>query len=422
MNAASRQVQRTYLFIMLFNTLAAAFIWGVNTLFLLDAGLSNFEAFAANAFFTAGMVLFEIPTGAIADIRGRRLSFLLGAATLAITTLLYLYLWEVHAPFWAWAMVSLGLGLGFAFISGAIEAWLVDALHHSKFTGRLEAVFAKGEIVQGSGMLVGSGLGGIIAQFTNLGVPYVIRAIFLVITLAIALKLMHDEGFQPVKKTNPLQEIKDVLQNSLTYGWRQPSIRWTMLGGFFVGGVMIYVGYALQPYLLQLYGDSHAYGIAGLSAAIFAGSQIVGGAMAPIARKLFHRRTSLILACSIIGTVTLFAIGIFQSFWVAIVLIALWASMFAAIMPVRQAYLNDLIPSQQRATVLSFDSLFSSAGGVIGQPVLGKIADLWSYPVSYVCSALFQAISIPFIWLARRQRVPSDTVQQNKPKTPLPNM
>ena len=52
-----RSIQRTYLVLLLGNTLAASFIWGINTIFLLDAGLSNLEAFAANAFFTAGMVL-----------------------------------------------------------------------------------------------------------------------------------------------------------------------------------------------------------------------------------------------------------------------------------------------------------------------------------------------------------------------------
>src|SRR4030095_1604821 len=50
MNKASRKVQRTYLTLLLFNTLAASLIWGINTLFLLDAGLNNTEAFAANAF------------------------------------------------------------------------------------------------------------------------------------------------------------------------------------------------------------------------------------------------------------------------------------------------------------------------------------------------------------------------------------
>src|SRR6188474_3047618 len=120
MNDLARKIQRVYLTLMLGNTLAASFIWGINTLFLLDAGLSNAQAFAANAFFTAGLVLFEIPTGVIADTRGRRMSYLLGTFTLAVSTLLYLLMWRVSAPFWAWALTSALLGLGFTFFSGAV--------------------------------------------------------------------------------------------------------------------------------------------------------------------------------------------------------------------------------------------------------------------------------------------------------------
>src|ERR1700730_17260496 len=119
-----RSIQRTYLVLLLGNTLAASLIWGINTIFLLDAGLTNLEAFAANAFFTAGMVLFEIPTGIVADTVGRRRSYLLGTVTLTISTLVYVVLWQLKAPFWEWALSSMLLGLGFTFFSGAVEAWL----------------------------------------------------------------------------------------------------------------------------------------------------------------------------------------------------------------------------------------------------------------------------------------------------------
>src|ERR671919_2961387 len=152
MTDAARVVQRTYLLLTLLTTLAASFIWGINTLFLLDAGLSNLEAFAANAFFTAGQVIFEVPTGVVADTRGRRLSYLLGTLTLAASTVGYLLLWRASAPFWLWALVSALLGLGFTFFSGAVQAWLVDALTFSGYFregGNLETVLAKGKIVEG---------------------------------------------------------------------------------------------------------------------------------------------------------------------------------------------------------------------------------------------------------------------------------
>jgi MFS family permease len=110
MNDRSKHVQRVYLVLLLLHTLAASFIWGINTLFLLDGGLTNAQAFAANAFFTAGQVLFEVPTGVVADIRGRRFSYLLGTLTLAVSTLLYLMMWHLSADFWAWALASMLLG------------------------------------------------------------------------------------------------------------------------------------------------------------------------------------------------------------------------------------------------------------------------------------------------------------------------
>src|SRR4029079_16555878 len=133
MNDLARRIQRVYLTLQLGNTLATSFIWGINTLVLLDAGLSNLEAFAANAFFTAGMVAFEVPTGVVADIWGRRVSYLLGTLTLAGSTLLYWLLWQTKSPFAPWAIVSMLLGLGFTFFSGAVEAWLVDGLRFAGY-------------------------------------------------------------------------------------------------------------------------------------------------------------------------------------------------------------------------------------------------------------------------------------------------
>ena len=130
---SSRSVVRTYLVLTVLSTLANSFIWGINTIFLLDAGLDNAQAFAANAFFTVGSVVFEIPTGVVADTRGRQLSYVLGAGTLLVATLLYLVMWQVRAPLWGWAIASILLGLGFTFFSGATEAWLVDALKATGF-------------------------------------------------------------------------------------------------------------------------------------------------------------------------------------------------------------------------------------------------------------------------------------------------
>lgn len=400
--ATSRSIIRTYLTLTLFNTLAASLIWGINTLFLLDAGLSATEAFVANAFFTVGMVLFEIPTGVIADSRGRKLSYMLGLLTLALSTFAYLIMWMINGPFIGWVLSSLALGLGFTFFSGATEAWLVDALKFTKFKGQLESVFGKAQIVGGVAMLGGSVLGGLIAQFTDLGVPYIVRVGLLLVTFVIAALYMRDLGFTSEKGESYRSEVKLLLRASIRFGFKNPAVRWVMLSTLFISGVSIYVFYALQPYLLGLYGDPTAYWIAGLTAAIVAGAQIAGGISAPLVRRMFKKRTTVLLVGTLASAGALLVMGFVANFYVVLGLIILWGLIAAAITPVRQAYMNSLIPSKQRATVLSFDSLLGSAGGVVTQPLLGKSVDVWSYSTSYLISGVIQLGALPFLALANR--------------------
>ncbi|SDS90596.1 Predicted arabinose efflux permease, MFS family [Pseudarthrobacter equi] len=412
MNPAARKIQSVYLVLTLGNTLAASFIWGINTLFLLDAGLSNLEAFAANAFFTAGMVLFEVPTGVVADSWGRRASFLLGTVTLAGSTFLYYLLWQYSAPFWWWAAVSVLLGLGFTFFSGAVEAWLVDALQYSGYDGTLEVVLGRGQMVSGVAMLAGSVAGGVIAQATNLGVPFLLRVAVLMAMFVVAFLLMHDVGFTPERSARPLAATRAVLKASVDGGLRHPPVRYIMLAAPFTQGVGIYVFYALQPYLLQLFGDPRAYAVAGLAAAIVAGADVVGGWMAPRVRKLVHRRTTVLIVSNVASALILVALLFTTTFWLALALLMLWGMVGSAGIPVRQAYLNDMIPSKQRATVLSFDSLMGSSGGVVVQPSLGRAADLYGYPASLAVSGAVQLLAAPFILMSRRQRSPADTATE----------
>lgn len=411
MSSSSKAIQNTYIILTLLNTLAASFIWGINTIFLLDAGLSNLQAFAANSFFTAGEVIFQIPTGIVADTWGRRVSYLLGTITLGVSTLLYLLAWHTRASFIWWAGTSLFLGLGFTFFSGATEAWLVDALHYTGFKGNLTSIFAKGQIAQGAAMLSGSVAGGLIAQATNLGVPYILRAAFLGLTFLVALWRMKDLGFKPTAEKHALHKMRDIFRTSIDLGLKNRPVRWVMLAASFTMGVSFYAFYAMQPFLLKLWGNPHAYFIAGLAAAIIAGAQIVGGMTAQYINKVFRKRTTVMITAVIIGSFLLLALGFTSNFWIAIAMLVIWGLLSSAVVPVRQTYLNGLIPSSSRATILSFDSMMGSSGGVFIQPVLGKVADVYSYSLAYIEGAAFQILALPFLIFARMENPKSDEIK-----------
>ena len=186
-----------YVSVSVLFTLASSVIWAINTVFLLrEGGLTIFEVMIVNAVFTVGQMVFEVPTGVVADTIGRRASLLLCMSTLTVSTLLY-----VLTPAWGWGIwgfigASVLIGLGFTFETGALDAWLVDALDASGWTGPKDGVFARGQMAAGAGMLVGSLSGGLLGQI-GLSWPYMVRTALLVAAGVVTALLVHDAGFTP---------------------------------------------------------------------------------------------------------------------------------------------------------------------------------------------------------------------------------
>ena len=267
-------------------------------------------------------------------------------------------------------------------------------------------------------MLTGTVAGGVIAQVTDLGVPYIVRAAMLGLTLVVAWRFMHDIGFTPDRGASPVTAVRTVVSGAVNGGLRNRPVRWLMLAAPFTTGVGFYAFYAFQPYLLELYGDPNAYSIAGLAAAIVAAAQILGGFLVPWTRRLFARRTHFLILASVVSVLMLAGVGLTDSFVVALVILTVWCVMAAVEDSMRRAFINPLIPSAQRATVLSFDSLLGSSGGVVIQPVLGRTADAFGYPTSYLAAAGIQALAVPFALLARRENAPSDPITADEPGEP----
>ena len=406
----SRRILAGYFTLAGLYTLSAALIWGVNTLFLLNAGLSFFEVFVANAAFSAGMVLFEIPTGVVADTLGRRISFLLSVVVLAATTLLYVGLAEVGAGVVAFAVVSVGIGLGYTFYSGAMEAWLVDALHATGHRGLLDRVFARGQQVTGGAMLVGTVGGGLLGQI-DLSLPYIVRTVLLLAVFAVAYVVMHDLGFEPrrISRSELPAEMASNARIGVELGWRQRNLRLLILAAAVQMGFFSWAFYASQPYLLELL-DSDAVWISGLVAAGIALSTIAGNQIVTMASHYCRRRTTLLLAGAAVQTVAAVAIGLASSFWVAVAALFLVTASMGVISPVRSAYLHQVVPSQQRATVVSFDSMVSNVGGIGGQVGLGALGEARSVGSAFVVGGLATAAALPMFGRLRRLGGPADTI------------
>jgi MFS family permease len=398
---STRRILTGYFVLSGLYTLSAAAIWGVNTLFLLDAGLSFFEVFLANAAFSAGMVLFEVPTGVVADTLGRRVSFLLSLVVLAVTTLLYVALAEVDAGVVAFAVVSVLMGLGCTVYSGAMEAWLVDALAVTGHHGPLDGIFARGQQITGAAMLVGTVGGGLLGQI-DLSLPYLVRSGLLVAVFGIAYAVMHDVGFTPRRVT--VAELPSAVarnaRDGVAYGWAQRPLRLLMLASFFQLGFSMWAFYASQPYMLDLLG-SDAVWIAGLVTAGIALSTIAGNQLVEVLSRRCGRRTTLLLGAATVETGAAVALGLVSSFWLALPALLLIMGASGVTSPVRQAYLHQVVPSDKRATVVSFDSMISNTGGVGGQVGLGALGESRSVGAAFVAGGIVTGLALPLLGRVR---------------------
>lgn len=404
----ARRVVFAYVAIATLFTLGASVIWAINTIFLLRVGgLNLFQAMLVNSAFTVAQMVFEVPTGVVADTIGRRASILLSLVTLTVSTLLYVLTPMAGWGFWGFVGASVLLGLGYTFQTGATDAWVVDALDSCGWQGPKDRVFAWGQMGLSFGMFVGSLLGGLLGQ-VDLRWPYVVRAALIAVCFVVALALVRDEGFQP----RPLRvstfgaETRRIFKAGARYGWNNPVLRpllWTSaLGGVF----FMYGFYAWQPYVLQLLARDYVWllGVvqAASSAAGIAGNMLVGRLMGEGRRRRDAARVllwaTLLNALLIIAIASVGLLASEPGIAPAAIAIALWLGwgvVYGVTGPIRMSYINEHIPSSQRATVLSLDAFFLDAGGGVGQPALGWISDRFGISLAWLLGGLLVGASAP---------------------------
>jgi MFS family permease len=401
--AVSARIIRTYFAITGLFNLAMSLIWGIDTLFKMGAGLDIMQVLLTNAAFTLGSMVFEIPTGVVADTVGRRVSLLLCLVTLFITTLLYVTCAWRGWGFWAFAGISVFLGLGYTFYTGAVDAWLVDALKATGYTAPLEPVFARGQMFFGAGMLVGTIGGGLLGQI-HLYIPYLVRAAIVVPLFVLAWRAMPELGYTPraLELRRVPAEMRRVFVEGMRYGLSHPVVRPVMLASLVSMSFMIFGFYTWQRYFLDLLGRDLVW-VDGVISSLVGLSLIAGNALVGPLSRVVRTRTGLLVVSVAVQALTAVACGLLTNFYVVVALYLVYGTAIGIAMPVKQAYLNAHIPSAQRATIISLDSMFANVGGVAGQAGWGWLARVRSIGEAWVGSGATLLLGVPLYWLARRR-------------------
>ena len=172
------------------------------------------------------------------------------------------------------------------------------------------------------------------------------------------------------------------------------------------------VAYALfGPSRILVLGPDSA--LAGIIAALFSMFQVAGNiATAPLL-KFFKRRLRLLTFAFAIQALAILGVGLFQFFYPSVALFLCFAFAAGLAMPVKQAWLHEIIPSEQRASIVSFDSLVGSVGSVGGQVGYGYLADRVSISAGYIVGGLINLLVLIPLFSLRKDEEDKSLLDQD---------
>ena len=118
----------------------------------------------------------------------------------------------------------------------------------------------------------------------------------------------------------------------------------------------------------------------------------------------------MLLCAAVVETCAAVVLGLAGSFWVALTALLVLTGAIGVVSPVRQAYLHQVVPSEQRATVVSFDSMIANAGGTGAQLGLGALGEARAVGTAFVVGGIATAAAIPLFARVRTIGGPADRI------------
>ncbi|MEA2024681.1 MAG: MFS transporter [Actinomycetota bacterium] len=242
--------------------------------------------------------------------------------------------------------------------------------------------------------------------------PFLLRSALLTALLVLAFFGMHDIGFRPrpvTLRTMPA-EARAVATAGIRHGWGVRSLRLIMIAGAVQSGFFFWAWYAWQPYFLELL-DRDAVWVAGVVTALLSVAMIVGNILVRLFTRFCGRRTTILLWTAFVFAGASIGVGWARDSPVALGFLIVASIAMGVQMPVRQTLIHAMVPSAERATVVSFDSLAAGVGSVAGQAGLGVYSERQGYSAAYVIGGAVTLLAVPVVWTARRMKAPADYLE-----------
>ena len=347
----------------------------------------------------ASVLFFEVPTGIIADLYGRKRSVIIGYLLIGVG----ISLQGIVPLYWMILLCQVFWGVGHTFTSGALEAWLSDEIGEEKANELMVLGVRPQQIMS----ILGVALAAIVFPF-NMRLPLILGGIGFFITAVVLLFFMPEHGFTPVSRgeLNIFQQMTATLKDGLQELKHRPALKWILLLAVFLaiyteGFDRMWIPFAIETYDFGRFESSHVFGA----------SQIVSQLISIGVVTVLHQRFELSEQKTLVRVITLLIAVLFFTLTFSFITPFLWVALLAAtfsgvirsiIGPLHATWVNRRLRPETRATVLSLSGQLDAVGQILGGPVIGGISRTRGMRVGLGFSTLLLS---PALWLITRKQV-----------------
>ncbi|MGB2963548.1 MAG: MFS transporter [Anaerolineales bacterium] len=347
-----------------------------------------FQLVFVSTVFTVTTLLFEIPTGLVADVYSRRLSVIIGYALMGIGAI-------IQGIFQLYVLILIAQvvwGIGFTFISGAKDAWIADEIGED----RVAEAYMRGSQVGQVAFLIGIPISTALGTIA-LTIPIILSGILYFILVVFLILVMPEQGFQRSSRED--RESWRTVLSTFKESVRLVRGRTILIAILIIAAVYglsssgfdnLWTVFMLDNLTFPAWGNFEPviwFGlfnaivtILGLLGTEFVRRKVDLTSQAVVIRTLFFL-TGLTAICMII-------FGFTGNFWLAGTVYCLSITFRVISDPIFRTWINQNIESNVRATVLSMDSQATSLGQIIGGPIVGAIGSAISLSTALVITGL----------------------------------
>jgi MFS family permease len=361
-------------------------------LFLLGRGCDLLQINLVLATYLITAFLFEVPTGAVADVFGRKFSFIASCVVRACAFALY----SICDTFPEFLVAEFIDAVGTTLATGALDAWAVDGMRAEGHTGSTDRFFARAQMLARLLMIASGLLGAYVAGF-GMEYTWLVGAACFALTAAAGLLTMREPP--RFSDAEPGGSWLRTLTGGLETVARTPLLRRLCLITLVASFASMSAHHLWQPRLQSL--TEHGVWVMGWVWAFLNLSNVAGGALVTRLDGRWPRDRILRLVAFWRGA-TLAAAALATDFPAALAGFLLWEIGFGVSEPLFQAWMNENVSSEQRATVLSVRGMAFTLGGAGGLVCLGLVARGAGIPTAWLCSAaILAATSAGYIGINR---------------------